>query len=216
VSAGNKAFWGRIGQHLSRPALLVVDMSRAFTDPSSALACDLEGPVDAIAQLLEAARAKAFLVVFTTVAYSEADIATATVFLEKVPALRGLRSGSDLTEIDSRLRPRHDETVLTKLFASAFFDTPLNDILADSGCDGLVVCGASTSGCVRASVVDALQHGYRPLVPRSAVGDRDQRAHAQSLVDIDSRYGDVVELTDAVSVFDSSKSCTQKAQSTRN
>jgi maleamate amidohydrolase len=84
--------------------------------------------------------------------------------------------------------------VLNKLFASAFFGTALASILAANSCDSVIVTGASTSGCVRATVVDALQHGYRPIIPREAVGDRNPAAHEASLYDIDAKYGDVVSL----------------------
>jgi maleamate amidohydrolase len=88
--------------------------------------------------------------------------------------------------------------VLNKLFASAFFGTPLSSLLTAAGRDSLIVTGASTSGCVRATVVDALQHGYRPIVPREAVGDRNPAAHEASLYDIDAKYGDVVSVDEVV------------------
>jgi nicotinamidase-related amidase len=88
--------------------------------------------------------------------------------------------------------------VLTKLFASAFFGTPLGALLAAARCDSVVVSGASTSGCVRATVVDVLQHGYRPVVAREAVGDRDPAAHAQALHDVDAKYGDVLGLEEVL------------------
>jgi maleamate amidohydrolase len=88
--------------------------------------------------------------------------------------------------------------VLNKLFASAFFGTALSSLLAAAGCDSVIVTGASTSGCVRATAVDALQHGYRPLVPRDAVGDRNPAAHEANLYDIDAKYGDVISLDDAI------------------
>jgi maleamate amidohydrolase len=88
--------------------------------------------------------------------------------------------------------------VLNKLFASAFFGTALSSLLAAAGCDSVIVTGASTSGCVRATAVDAIQHGYRPLVPREAVGDRNPAAHEANLYDIDAKYGDVISLDDAI------------------
>ena len=91
-----------------------------------------------------------------------------------------------------------DEPVFTKLWASAFFGTPFASFLAAAGCDSLVVTGASTSGCVRATAVDALQHGYRPIVPREAVGDRNPAAHEANLYDIDAKYGDVVSLDEVL------------------
>ena len=191
----------------SRPALVVIDMSYGFTDPASALACELESVVDAIGQLLAAARGSGrgggldggrVPVVFTTVAYDGADKAVARAFIEKVPALLTLAAGSRWVEIDARLAPRSDEVVLKKLFASAFHGTALASLLASARCDTLIVTGASTSGCVRATAVDAIQYGYRPIVPREAVGDRDQVAHDANLHDISTKYGEVVALVDAL------------------
>jgi nicotinamidase-related amidase len=190
-------FHGRAGFG-ERPALVVVDMNVAFTDPSSPLACPLEDVVAAIQGLLRECRAAGFPVVYTTVAYDEEGRERAAAFIDKVPALLTLEAGSRWVEIDPRLAPLPGEPVLTKLFASAFFGTELHALLAAAGCDTLVVTGASTSGCVRATAVDALQHGYRPVVPREAVGDRNPEAHTANLYDIDAKYGDVVSLEEAL------------------
>ena len=101
-------------------------------------------------------------------------------------------------EIDPRIAPLPHEPVLNKLFASAFFGTSLASLLTSHGCDSVIVTGASTSGCVRATAVDALQHGYRVVVPREAVGDRNPAAHEQALYDIDAKYGDVLPLARAL------------------
>ena len=130
--------------------------------------------------------------------YTEGDKRTAAAFIDKVPALLTLEAGSRWVEIDPRIAPREDEPVLNKLFASAFFGTALSSLLAANGCDSLIVTGASTSGCVRATAVDALQHGYRPIVPREAVGDRNPDAHAANLYDLDAKYGDVVSLAEVI------------------
>ena len=103
---------------------------------------------------------------------------------------------------DDRLAPRPTEPVLNKLFASAFFGTALGSLLASHGCDSVVVTGASTSGCVRATAVDALQNGYRPIVPREAVGDRNPAAHDATLYDIDLKYGDVVSLGECLEALE--------------
>jgi maleamate amidohydrolase len=190
-------FHGRAGFG-ERPALVVVDMNVAFTDPSSPLACSLDGVVAAIQELLRECREAGFPVVYTTVAYDEEARRTAAAFIDKVPALLKLEAGSRWVEIDPRIAPLPGEPVLTKLFASAFFGTELQGLLAAAGCDTLVVTGASTSGCVRATAVDALQHGYRPVVPREAVGDRNPEAHVANLYDIDAKYGDVVSLEEAL------------------
>ena len=181
-----------------RPALVVVDMSVGFTDPESPLACDLEEVVDAVGQLLAAARRADVQVVYTTVAYDEESKRRASVFIDKVPALLTLEAGSRWVEIDPRLAPQPGEPVLRKLHASAFFETQLAELLAASERDSVIVTGASTSGCVRATAVDALQHGYPTVVPREAVGDRNPDAHAANLYDIDAKYGDVVSLEEAL------------------
>ncbi len=110
----------------------------------------------------------------------------------------GLRSPARTREIDPRIAPLPDEPVLNKLFASAFHGTTLATFLAANCCDSLIVTGASTSGCIRATVVDALQHGHRPIVPRDAVGDRNPAAHEANLYDIDAKYGDVVSVDEVV------------------
>jgi maleamate amidohydrolase len=181
-----------------RPALLVVDVNRGFTDSASPLVCDLEGVVEAIRRLLDEARRAGIPVVFTTVSYSEGDRVAAAAFIDKVPALLTLEAGTPWVEIDPRIAPLPSEPVLNKLFASAFFGTPLQSLLTAAGCDSLIVTGASTSGCVRATVVDALQHGYRPVVPREAVGDRNLQAHEANLYDIDAKYGHVVSLDETL------------------
>jgi maleamate amidohydrolase len=192
-----EGFHGRGGLG-TRPALLVIDMSVGFTDPESPLVCDLDDVVVAIEQLLRGSRAAGFPVIYTTVAYDESGKQAAAAFIDKVPALLTLEAGTGWVEIDPRIAPRPGEPVLTKLFASAFFGTTLASLLVAAGCDSVIVTGASTSGCVRATVVDALQHGYRPLVPREAVGDRNPAAHEASLYDVDAKYGDVVSLAEAV------------------
>ncbi len=188
-----------------RPALLVIDMSLGFTSPDSPLVCDLDDVVEAIRRLLEGARAKGLPVVFTTVSYGEGDKAVAKAFIDKVPILLTLAEGSAFTEIDPRLAPRPEEPVLNKLFASAFFGTPLQSLLAAHGCDSVIVTGASTSGCVRATAVDVLQNGYRLMIPREAVGDRNPAAHEQALYDVDAKYGDVISLDEVLAAIEASE-----------
>ena len=190
-------FGGRAGVG-TRPALLIVDVNVGFTDPASPLVCDLEDVVAAIGQLLDAARRREIPVVYTTVSYDAGDRVAAAAFIAKVPALLTLEAGSRWVEIDPRIAPRPNEPVLNKLFASAFFGTPLASLLTAAGIDTLIVTGASTSGCVRATVVDALQHGFRPLIPREAVGDRNPAAHEANLFDMDAKYGDVLSLEETL------------------
>jgi maleamate amidohydrolase len=199
------SFGGELGFG-PRPAVVVVDLIEGFTDAASPLGADLDAVVGDTRRLLDGARAAGVPVIFTTVVYDEANERAAAVFLRKVPALAVLRPGSRWVEVDARLGRRPDEPVLAKAFASAFFGTPLAAMLA--GRDTLVVCGASTSGCVRATVVDALQHGLVPIVPRECVGDRWQAAHDANLFDVDAKYGDVVPLS---AVLDAVQEAGQRA-----
>ena len=191
-----EGFGGR-GGFGRRPALVVIDMTLGFTDAESPLACDLEGPVSEIQKLLRAARRAEIPIAFTTVAYRESDKLTAA-FIDKVPALLTLQAGTRWAEIDPRIAPEETEPVLNKLFASGFFGTGLSSLLTAAGIDTLIITGASTSGCVRATAVDALQYGFRPVVPSEAVGDRNPDAHKANLYDIDAKYGDVVSVRETL------------------
>lgn len=181
-----------------RLCLVVIDLTYGFTDPSSPLGCDAERAVDATALLLAAARASGAPVVFTRIEYGPGELDVARRWVEKIPVLETLTPGSHWSTIDERVAPRSGEAVLVKLFPSAFFGTPLASLLASHGCDGVVLTGASTSGCVRATAVDALQNGYSVVVPREAVADRAVAPHDAALFDIDAKYGSVVALDDAL------------------
>jgi nicotinamidase-related amidase len=180
-----------------RPALLVIDLSLGFTDPSSPLGSPLDGQIEATSKMLEVTRRKRILTLFTTVAYQQ-DLGDAGVWLKKMPSLAVLKAGSRMVEIDPRLSPRPGEHVLVKKYASAFFGTPLASTLTSHAVDTILMTGCTTSGCVRASVVDAVQHGFRPMVVREAVGDRSQLPHEASLLDIEGKYGDVISLGEAL------------------
>ncbi len=196
-----EGFHGRAGFG-ERPALVVVDVNRGFTDPASPLVCNLDDCVAAIARLLDAFRRAELPVVFTTVCYDDFGKKAAAVFIEKVPALLVLEPGSPWVEIDPRIAPAEGEPVLSKHFASAFFGTTLASLLATAGCDTVVVTGASTSGCVRATALDAMQHGYRVAVPRAAVGDRNPEANVANLYDLDTKYADVVSVGDVLAAVE--------------
>jgi maleamate amidohydrolase len=186
---------GGVGRH---PALVIIDMNNGFTDPASPLVCELDDTIEAIRKLLDAARRAEVPIVYTTVSYGEGEKAVAKAFIDKVPVLLTLAAGSRWVEIDERIAPRPNEPVLNKLFASAFFGTSFASLLASHRCDSVIVTGASTSGCVRATAVDVVQYGYRPVVPREAVGDRNPAAHEAALYDIDLKYGDVVSLDECL------------------
>jgi nicotinamidase-related amidase len=137
--------------------------------------------------------------VYTTVVYDSAD--EARVFRERLPALNALRRGSAAVAVDARLAPSAGESLVEKHYASAFFQTDLAERLRWLRADSLVVTGLTTSGCVRASVVDALQHDYVAWVPREAVGDRNSAAHEANLHDLHAKYAEVVAVNDVLAAL---------------
>jgi len=192
-----RGFGGRVGFG-DRPGLLVIDMARAFCDPAYKVGSDQTPAVEAIAELLEAARAARVPVYFTTIAYLP-DGRDGGWFVKKLPALMELQLDDPaVMEIDPRIAPAADDTVILKKYASAFFQTHLASMLVTEAIDTLIVTGCSTSGCVRATVIDGVSHGYRVIVPREAVSDRAEGPHLANLFDIDSKYGDVVPLSEAL------------------
>lgn len=200
-------FGRRIG-YGRRPALLVVDMQIGFTAPEkSPLAGNLDSQLAAINKLIPAARKKGAPIVFTVVGYDPALPGDGGVWPEKAPTFLELKLGSDLVELDPRIHRAPEDLVLVKKYASAFFGTPLSATLVTRGVDTLIVTGCTTSGCVRASVVDAISHGFRPIVPHEAVGDRASEPHEANLFDIDSKYGDVVTLAEALAYLEELKPC---------
>jgi nicotinamidase-related amidase len=182
--------------------VLVVDFSRGFTDPACPVGSDLTAAVESTTQVLEVARAKGLPIVFTTIAF-EAGGADGGIWMQKMPALAALELGSAWVEIDPRLGRRAGEPVVVKKGASGFFGTNLTAILVSAGVDAVVLCGATTSGCVRATAVDLLQYGFPTLVPRECVGDRAQAPHEANLFDIDMKYADVVGLDEALAYLES-------------
>lgn len=175
-----------------RPALLLVDLIEGFTDPDCALGSAAHSVVEASRRLLDAFRDKGLPVAFTTVVYH--DDHQARVFRDRVPALELLKPGTRWVRIDSRVAPGPGEPVFEKQWASAFFKTGLDDYLRDQQVDSLVVTGLTTSGCVRASAVDGLQHDYRVVIAAEAVGDRNEDAHRANLFDLNAKYADVLDL----------------------
>ena len=186
----------------SRPAVLVVDFSCGFTDPDCPLGSDLSAQVEATRRLLDAARGKSLPVIFTTIGF-EPSLKDGGLWLQKGPSLGELQLGGRWVEIDPRLDPRPDETVIVKKGASAFFGTNLASILISQRVDSVILCGATTSGCIRATAIDLLQYGFPTLVPRECVGDRARAPHEANLFDIQAKYADVVTLEEALAYVES-------------
>ena len=176
----------------ARAAVVVIDFIRAYTTPGAAFyAAGVVSAVDATVPLLAAARDARVPVIYTKVLYHRSG-SDGGLFVRKVPALRVLVEGEPLGDIDPRIPPRDEDLVIVKNYPSAFFGTSLAPTLMAQGIDTLVLTGCSTSGCVRATAVDGIQHGFRVIVPRECVGDRHDGPHDASLFDIHAKYGDVV------------------------
>lgn len=176
-----------------RAAVLVVDLIRGFTDPAFPAGADLGEVVRHTRRVLDAARAAGNPVIHTSIVFTPLHL-DHSVWLRKMPAMRGLVEGSPWTLPDERLAVRADEPLLYKQAASAFTGTGLAALLAGLGCDSLIVCGATTSGCVRATVVDACMAGWPTFVPRQCVGDRALAPHEASLFDIQAKYGELIDV----------------------
>ncbi len=181
-----------------RPALIVIDMLKGFTDPKMPLGASLDGEIEAQKPLLEVAHQRNIPVIFSTVIYSDADYRDAGLWAIKMKGTLSLKAGTPAVEVDPRLDMRPNDSLLVKKYASCFFGTDLVSRLNSQRIDTLIITGCTTSGCVRATAVDAVQNGFRPMVVREAVGDRSKAAHEQSLFDLNAKYADVVSLDETL------------------
>ena len=181
------------------PALLIVDMINAFTDPACPLGTDAASVVEANRMLLTAFRARSLPIVYTTVIFRCESEGRA--FRNRVPSLEVLQPDSEWVKVDRAIEPLAGECIIEKKGASAFFGTDLATWLDRRGADSVVVTGLTTSGCVRASVVDGLQHDYPVFVPRQAVGDRNPNAHEANLFDMHAKYADVLDLAELLAML---------------
>lgn len=181
-----------------RPAVLVIDFMRAFTDPRSPLGAALDREVAETVHLVTVARAAGAPIIYTVVAYDQPGERDAGLWPLKAEGLRMLRAGSPAVALDPRLERRPEDAVLVKKHSSSFFETDLASRLNSRQIDTLILAGCSTSGCVRATAVDGLQSGFRVMVVWEAVGDRSAAAHRQSLFDLDAKYCDVVGVAETL------------------
>lgn len=195
-----KGFARRVGFG-RRPAVLVIDFINGFTDPASPLGSDVTGAIEQTNRLIEAGRASAIPVFFSTIRYDDERCADAGLWLSKIVGLSVLATTGPGCDVDLRLSRQASDPIIAKKFASCFFGTDLVTRILHDGIDTLVLAGCSTSGCVRATAVDACQYGIRAIVAREAVADRLDAAHEQSLADIDLKYGDVCSVEDILAKF---------------
>ncbi|WP_103730398.1 isochorismatase family protein, partial [Novosphingobium sp. HII-3] len=188
----NRGGFGGALQPGKKPALLLVDVVVAYLTPGQPLYSPrFETALASCERLTDAARAAGVPVIFTNVVY-RAGGKDGGLFYQKVPALEAFLEGSPLGAFPDTLQPRADEVVVTKQYASAFFGTSLAATLTSMGVDTLFITGFSTSGCVRASALDALQNGFVPLVVADACGERDERPHQANLFDLSKKYAEVI------------------------
>ncbi|HSQ99601.1 MAG TPA: isochorismatase family protein [Sphingomicrobium sp.] len=184
---GGSLPWGR------RPALLLVDFARCYFDDDSPLRAPVDDVRQRAAGLALEARRRGFPVIFTRVEYpADKEAEPARLFRKKIAGLSCWEKGNPLGAFTPELAPAAGDVVVTKQFPSAFFGTDLADRLKALGVDTVIVAGLTTSGCVRASALDALCYGFTPLVVRDACGDRDPAIHNANLFDLGAKYADIV------------------------
>jgi nicotinamidase-related amidase len=189
------AGFGRAVPRGKRPAIVVVDFSYGFTDTAYPTAANMSRQIAATCRLTNIARDAGFPVIYTTISYYPEEVGMLP-WLRKASGMAALLEGSRLVEIDAATGIQPKDTIIVKKGASAFFGTSLAAILTGAGVDTLVVTGATTSGCVRATVVDAVQSGFNVLVPRDCCADRAEAPHEANLYDMHQKYADVTDTED--------------------
>jgi len=185
------AFDGSLGFGKS-PALILVDFVEAYFDEDSPLYAGVDDALTSALRIRDAARAAGIPFIYTNVVYQEGG-ADGGVFYRKVPALEVFVSGNPLGAWPDGLEPAENEVVISKQYPSAFFDTSLAETLHATNIDTLIITGVTTSGCIRATCVDAMSHGFIPIVVADACGDRHEAPHAANLFDMNAKYADVVD-----------------------
>lgn len=188
---GNRVGFGR------KPALLIVDFQVGFADPEVFGGGNVREAVAATAPLLAEMRALGLPVAYTRAVFAD-DGSDAGVFGMKVPALKRLTDSADISQIVPELTPVHGEYVVRKTGPSAFFGTSLASWLNAKGVDTLMVTGATTSGCVRASVIDSISYNYRTTVVTDCCGDRALEPHEANLFDMGQKYADLMTASEAI------------------
>jgi len=184
-----------------KPGLIVVDMIEGFTDPSMPMGSDLSPQINKVNALLEIIRNKDLPVFFTTISYDDDKLADSGLWYQKMEGLKTLKAGTSAVNVDPRLDFRYGDGLIVKKYASAFFGTDLIARLNSQNVDTVIIVGCTTCGCVRATAVDALQYGYRPIVVEDAVGDRSLASHEQSLIDMRQKYADVLSTEEIITTI---------------
>lgn len=184
-----------LGYGLS-PALILIDFVEAYFQPDNELYANPRSALDEALKLREIAHKKNIPVIITNVVY-DANGLTGGVFFKKAKPLRNFTPDAKFNGWPEGLKPSGKDIVISKQYPSAFFGTSLSSTLTAAGIDTLILTGLTTSGCVRASCVDACSYGFRPIVVAEACGDRHADPHNANLFDMNAKYGDVVSATNA-------------------
>lgn len=182
------------------PALVIIDVVMAYIDPASPLYLGSDNALPQLARLADAARAADIPVIFTNISYGPEGL-EGGLFYRKVPALKAFHAGSPLGAFPPELTPRPGDHVVGKYYPSIFFGTALAPMLHAMGIDTLLLTGYSTSGCVRASALDTLCHGFAPFVVSDACADRDARPHKSNLFDMQAKMAEVIDTDRAVALL---------------
>lgn len=185
----------------AKPAVILIDAAKAYIEPDAPLYVGSEDAFQAMVSLADMARANNVPVIFTRVEYAPGG-ADGGLFYKKVGALSLFQKGQRLGAFDDRLQPQPQDIVITKQYPSAFFGTSLASTLNTLRIDTCLLAGFSTSGCVRASTLDALQYGFRPIVVTEACGDRDPQVQSANLFDLSQKYADLKSLTQVEGYFE--------------
>jgi maleamate amidohydrolase len=176
-----------------KAALVVIDLLKGYTTEGSPLFAP--GVVDAVAEmpeLLDAARKTGIDIFHTQVRYNPTSFIDGGVWIKKAPVLKCLVEDNPLAQFCDGMEPGEGETLITKQYASVFFGTSFAASLTAAGIDTLIITGCTTSGCIRATAVDCVQNGFRPICVRECIGDRHEGPHEANLFDINAKYGDVI------------------------
>lgn len=192
--------WGK------RPAVVLVDFAKAYFDPAAPLyggeGCQIA--LDNSAILADAARAAGVPVIFTEVKYQPGG-SDGGAFYAKVPALSCFDAGAETQKLMPPLEIKENDILISKQYPSGFFGTSLASTLHFMNIDTLLLCGVTTSGCVRATCIDSISHGFVTLVVEDGVGDRADEPHQANLFDMSAKYADLVTTKGAIDYFDSLK-----------
>lgn len=184
-----------------RPALILIDFCQAYFEPGNDLYSGVEGALASALRVRAAARAAQIPVILTNVVYHPTAIDGGR-FFEKAAPLKNFLRGNPMGAFAPGLEPQEDELVVSKQYPSAFFGTSLASTLTALGCDSVILTGLTTSGCVRASCVDAMSHGFRTAVVADACGDRHAAPHEANLFDMNAKYADVISEAEVLTFLD--------------